>query len=217
MDAACTDARGSLLIHVCSGPQKANLSANRQSLLTLNAGAVNEEIGPIHDTIVDILSTIVHGLHVAEDRGCKWRAAARQEVVKDLIARAGKSHSVSYAKCPSYPVLYMQSALLIQCYICKVPFLSSAIYAKSPCYPVLYMQSALLIQCYICKVSLLSNAIYAKCPCYPMLYYAKCPYYPVLRLVYMQSVLIILYVQSGGGGTRALASSCKTPPTQLTC
>ena len=32
----------------------------------------------------------------------------------------------------------MQSVLIIECFICKVSLLCSALYAKCPCYPVLY-------------------------------------------------------------------------------
>ena len=61
---------------------------------------------------------------------------------------------LSYAKCPYYLVLYMQSVLVIKCFICKVS-LSSALYAKCPYYLVLYstMQSALIIiWWFVCKV-----------------------------------------------------------------
>ena len=48
--------------------------------------------------------------------------------------------SALYAKCPCYFVLYMQSVLVIKCFICKVSLLFSALYAKRPDYVVLYMQ-----------------------------------------------------------------------------
>ena len=51
--------------------------------------------------------------------------------------------SALYAKCPYYLMLYMQSVLIIYCFVCKVFLLYSALYAK---------------------VSLLFSALYAKCP-----------------------------------------------------
>ena len=41
--------------------------------------------------------------------------------------------------------LFMQSVLIIYCFICKVSLLFSALYAKCPYYLVLYMQSVLVI------------------------------------------------------------------------
>ena len=35
-----------------------------------------------------------------------------------------------YAKCPHHAVLYMNSVLIIQCFICKVSLLYTALYAK---------------------------------------------------------------------------------------
>ena len=72
--------------------------------------------------------------------------------------------SALYAKCPYYYlVLYMQSVLIIECYICNVSLLFTALYAtcpyyyaKCPYYVVLYMQSVLIMHCFILfKVSLL--------------------------------------------------------------
>ena len=84
-----------------------------------------------------------------------------------IIRRASLLVSALYEKCPYYWVLYMQSALIFECFIYKVPLLLSALYAKCPYYYlVLYIQSALTIECL----------------------YAKCPYYWVL---YMQSVFNI--------------------------
>ena len=51
-----------------------------------------------------------------------------------------------YAECPHYLVLYMRSVLSIQCFICEVFLLFSALYAKCPYYSVLCMQSVLIIQ-----------------------------------------------------------------------
>ena len=48
-----------------------------------------------------------------------------------------------YAKCPYYLLLYMQSVRIINCFICKVSVLFSALYAKCPYYLLLRMQSAL--------------------------------------------------------------------------
>ena len=91
---------------------------------------------------------------------------------------------------------------IVQCYICKVSLLFTALYAKCPYYAVLYkdtlliikhllyyilvlyMQSVLIIYCCTCKVSLL----YAKCSYCITALNAKCPYYLVL---YKQSVLMI--------------------------
>ena len=54
--------------------------------------------------------------------------------------------SALYAKCPYYVVLYMQSALIIHCFSCKVSVLVCALYTKCPYYHyvVLYMQSVLI-------------------------------------------------------------------------
>ena len=82
-----------------------------------------------------------------------------------------------YAKCPYFVVLYMQSALINWCFICKVSLLFGALYAWCPYSLVFFMQSVLVIWCFICKASLLFGALYA-----------KCPYCVVL---YMQRVLII--------------------------
>ena len=71
----------------------------------------------------------------------------------------------------------MQRVLSMQCSICKVSLLISALCAKCHYYSVLYMQSVLIMHCFICKASLLFTALYA-----------KCPYYVVH---YMQSFLII--------------------------
>ena len=60
----------------------------------------------------------------------------------------------------------MQSVLIMQCFICKVSLLCSALYAKCPYYSVIYTQSVLIVQWFI----------------------LKCPYYSVL---YTQSVRII--------------------------
>ena len=81
--------------------------------------------------------------------------------------RMSLSFHALQAKCPYCAVLYMQSVLIISCFICKASFL----------FRVLHARSVLMISCLICKVSLLFRALYA-----------KCPYYFVL---YMQSVLII--------------------------
>ena len=64
-------------------------------------------------------------------------------------------------------VLYMQSVLILQCFICNVSLYSSALYAKCPYTLVIYMQSVLIF----------FSALYA-----------MCPYNLVL---YMQSVLIL--------------------------
>ena len=130
----------------------------------------------------------------------------------------------------------MQSVRIIQCLICKVSLLFSALYAKCLYSLVLYMQSVLIILCFICKVSLLSCALYAKYPYHPVRYmqsvltimcfickvsllscalYAKRPYYPVL---YMQSVLIILeQVPVGTSGPFRLIHDerCATPPRRM--
>ena len=50
-----------------------------------------------------------------------------------------------YAKCPHYPVLCMQSALIIQDFICKVSLLFRGLYAKFPYSLGVYMQSVLII------------------------------------------------------------------------
>jgi hypothetical protein len=47
--------------------------------------------------------------------------------------------SALYAKCPYYVLLYMQSVLIMQCFICKVSLLCSALYAKRPYYLLLYI------------------------------------------------------------------------------
>ena len=39
----------------------------------------------------------------------------------------------------------MQSVLIIECFICKVSLLFSALYAKCPCCLVLFMQSVLIL------------------------------------------------------------------------
>ena len=74
--------------------------------------------------------------------------------------------SALYAECPYYVALYMQSVLIVQCFICTVSV-----------YVVLYVQSVLIV-CLICKVSLLFAL------------YAKCPYY----VLDMQSVLMMCFV-----------------------
>ena len=75
------------------------------------------------------------------------------------------------AQCPYYSVLfnalydlvlYMQSVLTIQCFICKVPLFFSALmlsvlilfsyYAECPYYLVLSVQSALIAWCFICTL-----------------------------------------------------------------
>ena len=58
----------------------------------------------------------------------------------------GMPAMVFYAKCPYHSVLYMQSVLVIHCFICKMYPLFSALYAKCPHYSVLNMQGVLLIQ-----------------------------------------------------------------------
>ena len=63
----------------------------------------------------------------------------------------------------------MQSVLIMQCFICKVSVLYSALYAKWPYYVVLYMQTVLIIQCFTCRVSWLFSTLYAKCPYYCVL------------------------------------------------
>ena len=55
--------------------------------------------------------------------------------------------------CMIVPTLYMQSVFIMQCSICKVSLLYSALYAKFPCYTVLHMQSVLVMQCFMCKAS----------------------------------------------------------------
>ena len=61
--------------------------------------------------------------------------------------------SALYAKCPYYLVLYMQTLLIMYCFICKVSlFLLSAFYAKCPYYVGLYTQSVLIIYSLIYKV-----------------------------------------------------------------
>ena len=50
-------------------------------------------------------------------------------------------------------MLYLQSVLIISCFICKASLLCHALYAKRPCYFMLHMQSVLAISCFICRVA----------------------------------------------------------------
>ena len=45
----------------------------------------------------------------------------------------------------------MQSVLIVECFICKVSLVLSALYAKCTYYSVLYMQSVLIFSCFICN------------------------------------------------------------------
>ena len=80
-----------------------------------------------------------------------WAALRRTLHIKHYIlrnvCRVSLVFTALHAKCPSYVMLYMQSVLIIYCFICKVSLLFSALCAKCPYYVVLYniMQSVLII------------------------------------------------------------------------
>ena len=86
-------------------------------------------------------ATTTH-VHSVDDRtkNVDVRPASGGPVTADSVL-----FSAIYPKCPYYFVLYMQSVLIISCFIYKVSLLCSALYAKCPCYAVLYIQRVLII------------------------------------------------------------------------
>ena len=88
-----------------------------------------------------------------------------------------------YKNCPYCSLLYMQSVLIIYCFICNLFVLFTALYATCPYYLLLCMQSVLIyvllymkrvviIYCFICNASLLCTALYATCS-YSLLLYMQ--------------------------------------------
>ena len=80
-----------------------------------------------------------------------------------LFAKVSLLFSTLYENCPHYVELYVQSVLIMLCFICKVSSLCCVLYAKCPHYVVFCMQSVLIVLCFICKVSSLCCVLYAKC------------------------------------------------------